>query len=170
MAFLEIDSIFAVHCFVLYFCFGRIILYPCFIYSDKLAPHLHLICANSSNTFLVELEQTRHPPRGKFSHAMLIEYVTNSFFGDIHSLCYISHFNSTVVWQHLVNFSDVIISGCSFWSFRTSPPKLVRTLLNSATQNFTVVNDGAVSPYIAPNSSLLCARYFMICIFTKTLT
>src|SRR5436190_18601991 len=62
-------------------------------------------------------------------------------------------------------------------------PKLLQPRLNSAAQNFTVVNDGAESPYTESNSSLICvgvlpfknkylmtARYSILFIFIKTLT
>ena len=39
---------------------------------------------------------------------------------------------------------------------RSSSPKLLRLCLNSAAQNFTVVNDGAEFPYTESNSSLIC--------------
>src|SRR5436190_13574311 len=66
---------------------------------------------------------------------------------------------------------------------RSSSPKILRPRLNSAAQNFTVVNDGAESPYTESNSSLICvgvlpfknkylmtARYSILSIFTQRLT
>src|SRR5436189_6488481 len=68
-------------------------------------------------------------------------------------------------------------------SERSSSPKLLRSRLNSAAQNFTVVNDGVESLYTESNSSLICvgvlpfknnylmtARYSILSIFIKTLT
>ncbi|CAH1389960.1 unnamed protein product [Nezara viridula] len=64
---------------------------------------------------------------------------------------------------------------------RSSSPKLLQRRLNSAAQNFTVVNDGAEPPYTESNLFLICvgvlpfknkylmtARYSILSIFIKT--
>lgn len=83
---------------------------------------------------------------------------------------------STIRWTFATLLSVVAVSGRPE---RSLSPKLVWPHLNSTSKNFTVVNDGADSPYTASNSSLLCVSVLrsksdvndrailIFCIFTK---
>ena len=96
------------------------------------------------------------------------------------SLTLIRRSSSPIWWTLAMLSSAVAVFGRPE---RSSSPKLLRPRLNSAAQNFTVVNDGALSPYTVSNSTLICvgvlpfknkylmtARYSIFSIFTKTLT
>ena len=82
----------------------------------------------------------------------------NTFFWYVHNLCYLSlsliRRSSITIWWTLAMFSSLI--AVLRRPERSSSPKLLRPRLNSAAQNFTVVNDGAEFPYIEFNSSLIC--------------
>ena len=69
------------------------------------------------------------------------------------SLNLIRRSSSTIWWTLAMFWSVVAVFGRHE---RSSPPKLLRPRLNSAAQYFTVVNDGAESPYTESNSSLIC--------------
>ncbi|GFX56263.1 hypothetical protein TNCV_2241971 [Trichonephila clavipes] len=89
--------------------------------------------------------------------------------------------SSSTMWGILAMFSSVVaVFGRPE---RSTSPKLLRPRLNSAAQNFSVVNEGAESPYTESNSLLIYVgvlpfknkylmptRYLSLSLFTKTLT
>ena len=75
------------------------------------------------------------------------------FITSVISLTLIRRAFSTIWWTLAMFSSVVAVFGCPE---RSSSPKLLRPRLNSPAQYFTVVNDGAESPYTESNSSSIC--------------
>lgn len=45
--------------------------------------------------------------------------MANTLFIHVYNLCYLSQFNSVVIHTYLVNFCDVFVGSCSFYTSRT---------------------------------------------------